>query len=257
MILSRVIQHFRKQEWTAIAIDFMIVVIGVFVGIQVSNWNAARIAAAQERQYLSRLHDEVQTSIEQLRSINELYAFVQSELRSVLDVLEGPSDVEELTGTQCTSIFFSHIYEVQYEGLPTVEELLTSGRLSSIHDNELRQLLARHQQHLEGWDRVMEGLVADRWVIPRVHSDLIEINQNVLDFGLEPATFMNERMDHAATCHLDLMRTDAGFRNDLIDNTTRQGLAAWFASRQVDVLVATHKRLDEILDIDHGTEESR
>ena len=42
MILRRVIAHFRKQEWTAIALDFLIVVVGVFVGIQVSNWNAAR-----------------------------------------------------------------------------------------------------------------------------------------------------------------------------------------------------------------------
>ena len=33
MILRRVIAHFRKQEWTAIALDFIIVVLGVFVGM--------------------------------------------------------------------------------------------------------------------------------------------------------------------------------------------------------------------------------
>jgi hypothetical protein len=42
MILRRVIQHVKKQEWTAIWIDLVIVVVGVFIGIQVSNWNAAR-----------------------------------------------------------------------------------------------------------------------------------------------------------------------------------------------------------------------
>ena len=42
MILRRVIQHFRKQEWTAIGIDFFIVVFGVFMGLQVSNWNETR-----------------------------------------------------------------------------------------------------------------------------------------------------------------------------------------------------------------------
>ena len=35
MILRRVIQHVKKQEWTAIWIDLMIVVVGVFIGIQV------------------------------------------------------------------------------------------------------------------------------------------------------------------------------------------------------------------------------
>ena len=35
MLLRRVIEHVRDQNWTAIAIDFVIVVAGVFVGIQV------------------------------------------------------------------------------------------------------------------------------------------------------------------------------------------------------------------------------
>ena len=39
MILRRVIAHFRKQEWTAIAIDFGIVVLGVFVANQVTVLN--------------------------------------------------------------------------------------------------------------------------------------------------------------------------------------------------------------------------
>jgi len=59
MILRRVIEHFKKQEWTAIAIDFLIVVVGVFVGMQVSNWNAARVERAQESSMLAQLRDEI------------------------------------------------------------------------------------------------------------------------------------------------------------------------------------------------------
>ncbi|OFW98703.1 MAG: hypothetical protein A3E78_12745 [Alphaproteobacteria bacterium RIFCSPHIGHO2_12_FULL_63_12] len=39
MILRRVIAHFRKQEWTAIFLDFVIVVAGVFVGLQAQEWS--------------------------------------------------------------------------------------------------------------------------------------------------------------------------------------------------------------------------
>jgi len=42
MILRRVIEHVKTQNWTAVAIDFVIVVAGVFVGLQVQEWNAAR-----------------------------------------------------------------------------------------------------------------------------------------------------------------------------------------------------------------------
>lgn len=42
MISRRVIAHFRKQEWTAIANGFLSLVLGVFLGLQVNNWNDSR-----------------------------------------------------------------------------------------------------------------------------------------------------------------------------------------------------------------------
>lgn len=34
MILRHVMEHLRKQEWTAVAIDFLIVVVGVFLAFR-------------------------------------------------------------------------------------------------------------------------------------------------------------------------------------------------------------------------------
>ena len=42
MILRRLSANLKAQNWTAIAIEFVIVVAGVFVGTQVSNWNDER-----------------------------------------------------------------------------------------------------------------------------------------------------------------------------------------------------------------------
>jgi hypothetical protein len=39
MILRRTMEHLRRQDWVAVAIEFVIVVLGVFVATQVSNWN--------------------------------------------------------------------------------------------------------------------------------------------------------------------------------------------------------------------------
>ncbi|XUU61251.1 hypothetical protein ACRAQ6_02975 [Erythrobacter sp. HA6-11] len=46
MILRRITRHVREQNWTAIAIDFVIVVTGVFLGIQIGNWTAGRLEQA-------------------------------------------------------------------------------------------------------------------------------------------------------------------------------------------------------------------
>ena len=51
-MLRRVIKHVRNQEWTAIAIDFVIVVAGVFVGIQAANWNEVRADESRAHGYL-------------------------------------------------------------------------------------------------------------------------------------------------------------------------------------------------------------
>lgn len=48
-------KHDRDQNWFAAAIDFAIVVFGVFIGIQVSNWNAARLERIIERDALVHL----------------------------------------------------------------------------------------------------------------------------------------------------------------------------------------------------------
>ena len=42
MILRRITEHVKAQNWTAVALDFFIVVVGVFMGIQLGNWNDAR-----------------------------------------------------------------------------------------------------------------------------------------------------------------------------------------------------------------------
>ena len=46
MILRRIAEAFRRQDWFTVFVETMIVVVGVFVGLQVDNWNAARVVDA-------------------------------------------------------------------------------------------------------------------------------------------------------------------------------------------------------------------
>lgn len=63
MILRRVISHVRDQEWTAILLDFVIVVVGVFIGIQVSNWNQERVDRDLAGRYVVQLSDDIRADI--------------------------------------------------------------------------------------------------------------------------------------------------------------------------------------------------
>jgi hypothetical protein len=59
MIERRVIEHMKQQHWSGVAIELVIVVLGVFIGIQASNWNEARI----ERQRVAVLVEAMRADL--------------------------------------------------------------------------------------------------------------------------------------------------------------------------------------------------
>lgn len=66
MILRSVTKHVREQNWFAVGLDFVIVVLGVFIGIQVSNWNDARVDEGRARAYLERISLDLDADLDTL-----------------------------------------------------------------------------------------------------------------------------------------------------------------------------------------------
>ncbi|MEO8810044.1 MAG: hypothetical protein ABI386_07355 [Rhodanobacter sp.] len=63
MILRRITTNVRRQDWTAVIVELVMVVLGVFLGLQVNNWNETRNDRALEHQYSQRLRDDFALSI--------------------------------------------------------------------------------------------------------------------------------------------------------------------------------------------------
>lgn len=59
MILRRLTENLRAQNWTAISLEFLIVVIGVFIGTWVANWNEKRAERRETAQLLRQLKPEL------------------------------------------------------------------------------------------------------------------------------------------------------------------------------------------------------
>ena len=74
MILRRLTENLRAQNWTAIAIEFLIVVTGVFIGTQVANWNQQRLAKVETERMLEQLVPELQSQLEFFGSVHTYYA---------------------------------------------------------------------------------------------------------------------------------------------------------------------------------------
>lgn len=70
MIFRRFLQRFRQQQWGAIATELMIVIFGVFIGMQVSNWNEEREARHDHVLAVERYRAEIRANLEILDTLD-------------------------------------------------------------------------------------------------------------------------------------------------------------------------------------------
>ncbi len=88
MLLRRITEHVKAQNWTAVGIDFVIVVVGVFIGIQVANWNDDRAVRQDQRAMLEQLYADLAPRMEGWLEANNRVAIEDdANERVVLDAL--------------------------------------------------------------------------------------------------------------------------------------------------------------------------
>ncbi|MEM7569370.1 MAG: hypothetical protein AAF337_06205 [Pseudomonadota bacterium] len=138
MLLRRVIEHVRTQNWFAVALDLVIVVIGVFLGIQVSNWNEEQGRKAQERSYLVLLHEELLQNAERSAYLLEYYTTVTQAAERALAFLKSDDDCEAACEDILIDFFHaSQLWAVAFDQTAFREAL----DLGFPSDNDLRDAL--------------------------------------------------------------------------------------------------------------------
>jgi hypothetical protein len=144
MILRRVIQHVKKQEWTAIWIDLVIVVVGVFIGIQVSNWNAARADDVRAKAYLERIKDNLNTDLQSIQRREVFWRQVigygdqATRYAETGELVDGSAWKTVLAFYQASQVWPWATNDITYQ------ELSNSGELGLIGDMNLRGELTRY-----------------------------------------------------------------------------------------------------------------
>ena len=196
MILRRVIAHFRKQEWTAIAIDFVIVVLGVFVGMQVNNWNEAAQSRAEEAAVLEQLRGGFADTVARLREAKgrseERLEAGREVLRAIRDARE-PEDRAAFAETlRLASSFDSGPDE------PTIlTEILSSGALSNLDSPSLRTALIKYHERFLTLARNRD-IVLQRISSPRDgHHTAIHYDPDIFGSGENPITYDWEKLPAA------------------------------------------------------------
>ena len=128
MILRSVTRHVRDQNWFAVFLDFLIVIIGVFIGIQVANWNEARVAAEREALLVLELRAEVERNAAFSQSLGEGLLIGAAAARRLLRMSSSSqAPCEEECWPVVVDLMHASQWQQQFHQWTTYEELRRAG----------------------------------------------------------------------------------------------------------------------------------
>lgn len=168
MLLRRITEHVKTQNWFAVGIDFLIVVVGVFVGLQVSNWNNALGDRADEQRYLVELEQDLVTAIAEIdetvgnaKMRQEAGAFVfnsaeQLETSATFQKMGETFSIEDRGDADPSNhlpLIFSIARIMDRHG-DAYSELIATGKVSVIQDRSLVRALSSYYSR---YDEIQTG----------------------------------------------------------------------------------------------------
>jgi hypothetical protein len=140
-LIRRALESLRRQDWTAVAVELVVVVVGVFIGVQASNWNAELETSAKARDFTERLKSDLREEAWAYEMQVGYYSQVHDSAVRAADALEGYAPLSD------EALLIAAYRATQYNGnvrrRATYDELTSTGEIGLIRDAALRELAMR------------------------------------------------------------------------------------------------------------------
>lgn len=144
MLLRRVRQHVVNENWFAVFVDFVIVVVGVYVGIEVSNWNEARREDVQATEYLERIRADLVHDRTAAANRRDFWRKVTEYGQAAIAHAEHGELFRGSVGQTLLAYYQASQVDPYASVSTTYEEMKAAGDLRLIRNAELRTRLANY-----------------------------------------------------------------------------------------------------------------
>jgi hypothetical protein len=137
MLLRRLADSIKAQNWTAIWIEFILLVSGVFLGIQVSNWNAEREINKKSAVFTERLKVDLRQEAWNYEYLIEYNRDVLVNIEKVLEVMDGEASMSD--EQFIIAAYRATQYKYNDRKRATYDEMVSTGSIDLIKDQKLRE----------------------------------------------------------------------------------------------------------------------
>ena len=122
--------------------------IGILIALQINTWNQQRIETQKESRYISELARDLNSQLQEIQYLKETEASSLEKLNTLIDLLDGNERFE--VDEEIASLFFFLYARTSFTiKNPTYQELIATGNIELIRDEELRNSIIKYYQQLE------------------------------------------------------------------------------------------------------------
>lgn len=150
-MLRHVITHLRRQDWAAVAIELIVVIVGVFIGVQASNWNETRKDRQTARSYIERIREDVSND---LKLFDRGDAIADARIAQIAVLSHTARNPE--TAKAAPARFLTALEKAAWRSYEPVEprayaELVAAGKLNLVTPVALREAMAAYYVQIARW----------------------------------------------------------------------------------------------------------
>ncbi|GJL95756.1 MAG: hypothetical protein DHS20C05_21610 [Hyphococcus sp.] len=229
MLLRRVIEHMKTQNWVAVFLDFVIVVVGILIAFQINAWSARQAEKQSLDVALERLRDEIQFNISVIDENSKLHADIASAGHDLLEAVRDP-EIDEIPMALIGTVFAEGFTSDYSTGALTY--VLNQQPFHNTKNSELRRIIttlpAQYIDALED-ERVTIQLLDRQWV-PYISQYLpVETFWNLVNEKRERAgSFESEggiaNQDAVSLSEFKELASTLQFQNEIVNRIGYQDL---------------------------------
>jgi hypothetical protein len=134
----------KEQNWFAVFLDLAIVVFGVFIGIQVSNWNQSYADNLRGNGYLVRIAENLETDVKNFNNRIEFWQDV-SDFGVIALQYTNTQEKSDLSNWEILLAFFQASQIAEFITTKTTyNELTSAGELGLIKNIKIRNVISKY-----------------------------------------------------------------------------------------------------------------
>jgi hypothetical protein len=192
MLLRRVSEAVRKQNWFTVLIELVVVVIGIVLALQLDQWKQEHELRQREQAVLARIGEELDAFVAHAERVVALSEHRVELATLVLNALRERRLDERDRDAFEDGLNALDVVRAPGWTLATVDELISSGELGLVRDAELRAGLVQLREQVRVANEALIHVRSEMSdYVPVVHLKLLFVPDSV---GAERARLPGDRI---------------------------------------------------------------